>query len=220
MPRVSAAQRRKEFVDAAVRVIADHGLADATTRKIADAAGAPLASIHYCFHTKDELFAAVFEAEADMLNERVGPAPRGAGLAATAAEALREVMEWIRENTDRALASIELSLWARRHDTKLGAHGFDVHIEPLTRNLRRACGSDDDPELAAPAARMINVFADGLLMQWVAYGDVARLRDDTERACEMLALYLGGVPARSDEVDRRRLRPKDQGRSRKSASSV
>ena len=42
MARVSAEQRRRELVDAAVRVIAEHGVPGATTRRIADAAGAPM----------------------------------------------------------------------------------------------------------------------------------------------------------------------------------
>ncbi|MBO2006846.1 TetR family transcriptional regulator [Serratia marcescens] len=37
-------------------MITEHGVANATTRRIAEAAGSPLASLHYVFHTKDELF--------------------------------------------------------------------------------------------------------------------------------------------------------------------
>ncbi|MFX1686795.1 TetR family transcriptional regulator [Paraburkholderia sp. A2RI-6] len=51
MTRVRAALRRQDFVDAAVDVIATHGVAGATTRRIAQAAGCPLASLHYVFHT-------------------------------------------------------------------------------------------------------------------------------------------------------------------------
>ncbi|WP_280447927.1 TetR family transcriptional regulator, partial [Nocardia cyriacigeorgica] len=49
------------MVAAAVRVIAARGVDVATTRRIAEEANAPLATLHYCFATKELLFAAVFE---------------------------------------------------------------------------------------------------------------------------------------------------------------
>lgn len=61
MARIPAAERRADLVAAAVRVIAAHGVDGATTRRIAEAANAPLATLHYCFATKEALFAAVFE---------------------------------------------------------------------------------------------------------------------------------------------------------------
>ena len=61
MARIPAAERRAELVAAAVRVIAAHGVDGATTRRIAEEANAPLATLHYCFSSKEVLFAAVFE---------------------------------------------------------------------------------------------------------------------------------------------------------------
>jgi AcrR family transcriptional regulator len=192
MPHVPAVQRRQEFVDAAVRVIAEYGLADATTRRIAEAADAPLASLHYCFGSKDELFFAVFESQAELLGHRVGRSEPGVGLVPMATQALREIVGWFHEHRDRALASIELELWASRQDAdgNVASRSYDVHIRPLTQNLRRACGEADNPALAEPAARLINVLVDGLLQQWCAYRDDGRLADDTERACVMLELFL------------------------------
>jgi AcrR family transcriptional regulator len=189
MPRTPATQRREEFIDAAVRVIAEFGVADATTRRIAEAADAPLASLHYCFRSKGELFFAVFESQAEMLGQRVGRSAPGVGLVPMATQALRESIAWFLEHRDQAVAMLELGLWASRQDA-LGPRSYDVHIGPLTRNLRRACGDADDPSLAEPAARLINVLVDGLLHQWCAYSDDERLSDDTERACLMLEQFL------------------------------
>ena len=216
MPRIPAAQRRQDFVDAAVRVIAQHGISDATTRRIAEAADAPLASLHYCFHSKDELFFAVFESQAAMLGDRVGRSEPGDGLIPTAVRALRESTGWLRDNPDRGLAAIELELWAWRQqgDQNVGAKSYDVHIGPLTKNLRRSCGPDDDPALAEPAARLINLLVDGLVQQWGAYRDDGRLAQDTERACVMLQLFLerGRVDAADDRPrqTKRRLAKVDQ----------
>lgn len=55
MARVSAEDRRRQLVAAAFRVIGRDGFAKATTRAICTEAGAPLASFHYCFASKQEL---------------------------------------------------------------------------------------------------------------------------------------------------------------------
>lgn len=191
MARIPAAQRRQEFIDATVQVIAEHGIADTTTRRIAEAADAPLASLHYCFNGKDELFHAAFASQAAMLGERIGPAAKGSGMATTAVNALRSSIDWYLEDRSRAQAIQELELWAWRNtDVASAAEVFDVYIGPLSANLRRSARPGDDPELAEPAARLVNVLADGLLLQWCAYRDDARLRSDAERACEMIARYL------------------------------
>lgn len=199
MPRIPAQQRRQDFVEAAVRVIAEHGLADATTRRIAEAADAPLASMHYCFDSKDDLFLAVFEAQSEMLRQRVGHAEPGATLGATAARVLHEVIAWHQEHPDWAIAGMELELWGLRQDRakRLAERSFDIHLDELAEELRRACGPDDDEELAVPAAQMIAALTDGLMLQWFAYRDDARLVDGTDRAAEALALYLAqGRPSR------------------------
>lgn len=61
MARMGAEMRRLDFIEATVKVIAEYGAANATTRRIAAQADSPLASLHYTFHTKDELFYAVYE---------------------------------------------------------------------------------------------------------------------------------------------------------------
>lgn len=60
MARVPTAERRLQFVRSAARIIAHDGLTAATTRRIASEAGAPLASLHYCFRSKDELLDEVY----------------------------------------------------------------------------------------------------------------------------------------------------------------
>lgn len=60
MARVSAKDRSLQFVQAAARVIARDGAGAATTRRIAAEAEAPLAALHYCFRSKDELLEEVY----------------------------------------------------------------------------------------------------------------------------------------------------------------
>lgn len=60
MAHVSIKDRSHQFVEAAARVIAQEGIAAATTRRIAAEADAPLAALHYCFRSKDELLDEVY----------------------------------------------------------------------------------------------------------------------------------------------------------------
>ena len=55
-------------VVAAIEVIASEGLARATTRRIAEAADAPLGSLHYCFRSKDELIESVLARAASTIS--------------------------------------------------------------------------------------------------------------------------------------------------------
>jgi AcrR family transcriptional regulator len=53
--RIPAADRRSALVLAALRVVAERGVAQATTRAIVAEAGMSLASFHYAFQSRDEL---------------------------------------------------------------------------------------------------------------------------------------------------------------------
>lgn len=55
MTRIPAADRRSALVRAALRVVAERGVAQATTRAIVAEAGMSLASFHYAFQSRDEL---------------------------------------------------------------------------------------------------------------------------------------------------------------------
>ncbi|MCY1406339.1 HTH-type transcriptional regulator BetI [compost metagenome] len=110
MARVGAELRRQDFVEATVRVIAEHGVANATTRRIAAAADCPLASLHYVFHTKDDLFYAVYESLFNMPQEAMEHIPAGATPAETVAEVLRQLIEWFTTNPEMARTQSELFL--------------------------------------------------------------------------------------------------------------
>ena len=55
MTRIPAPERRVALVEAALRVVAQRGIAQATTRAIVAEAGMSLASFHYAFDSRDEL---------------------------------------------------------------------------------------------------------------------------------------------------------------------
>lgn len=109
--RISADQRRGEFIEAAARVIAREGVERATTRRIAQEAGAPLAALHYCFHNKDELLQAVQGYVSRDFASRLPPLPLEArGLEATIAAHAQRVWARIEAHPEEQVATFELLL--------------------------------------------------------------------------------------------------------------
>ena len=178
MPRVPAKQRRQDFIRAATKVIAEHGVDGATTRRIAAAAGAPLASLHYTFHSKEELFFAIQEEQLGLLEQRDLQVSPDVGLGKTAAEMLRLVMEWLTDQDEFTRATLELQLWAHRLDPSLAIRSYDVHLNSIMASLRKAATSEDADELVEALGRMIASAADGLSIQWLTYRDSRRLATD------------------------------------------
>src|SRR5688572_24651101 len=93
VPRIPAAQRRQDFILAAVEVIADHGIDGATTRRIAEQAQANLAMLHYRYDSKESLFADVYEYVAGKYREVIQESDPHGSLPDTARQILRGVME-------------------------------------------------------------------------------------------------------------------------------
>lgn len=207
MARLTAEQRRRDFVEAAVRVIAAHGVAGATTRRIAEEAGVSLAALHYCYDSKEALFLAVHEQLATRV--RV-PELDGGGarhdLASGAVAALEQAIEWFRRHPEWARAELEVLFWALLHAPSLAGRSDELHQGAFERVLTACCGPHDDPALVRPTARLLTTLIDGLLLQWLAHGDSDRMADETEQAARVLRLYVasGAPPARQPPPSRRR----------------
>ncbi|MFG3022488.1 TetR/AcrR family transcriptional regulator [Streptomyces sp. NPDC048254] len=186
-------QRRQDYIEATVRVIGERGVRGATTRRIAEAAEAPLATLHYCFHTKEQLFFAVFEHASDQLLERIGASKESSGLAKGAVSLLVTTMDWYVENDDYARAQFDLYMWALRQEGQhpgLATRAYDLFIDRFAAVLRKGMRDDDDPELTEPLARLVASHLDGLCLQWHGYGDRARLDADIALAGEAIELLV------------------------------
>lgn len=183
MARLDAESRRKQLVDATVRVIAEHGVAGATTRRIVSEAGCPLASLHYAFHTKDDLFDAVYE---NLWEQTFEPNQGVTTTAEQASTALKEIIEWLIAHPELARAQAELFYWSLRNNpelTKRSHQSTIVHFRDFVRKVLREPTSD------AKVDELANLFlcvTDGLLMSWFAQNNVELLREQTEAACKMI----------------------------------
>ncbi|GAB2738740.1 hypothetical protein GCM10027174_10050 [Salinifilum aidingensis] len=191
MPRISAAERRGEFVKAAVEVIATHGIDGATTRKIADQAQAPLAALHYCYDSKEDLFEDVYEfVSARFRDVLVNSDPHG-DLVATARQILRGVMECYLESANFAATAMELINWARRQHQDRGMRVYDQAMEALRTVLRsaaddRALDRDDIDQIAYVIASL----ADGFAVNWLTYGDRSAAEEQMRISESVLESWL------------------------------
>ncbi|GGN78585.1 TetR/AcrR family transcriptional regulator [Nocardia rhizosphaerihabitans] len=174
MARIPAAERRAGLVAAAVRVIAAHGVDGATTRRIADEANAPLATLHYCFATKEALFAAVFEYVADQYRDVLTRSDVHGDVETTARGLLRGVLMWYRANPDFCVAALELISWAQRRD---GDHAEIVYnkalgtIRTILGANATAAGRRIDQDTIDQLAYVVSALSDGIAINWLVFTD-------------------------------------------------
>lgn len=202
MPRMAVAERRRELVDAAVRVIARDGVAAATTRAVVAEAGMSLASLHYAFPSREHLIEAVI---AEVTAQERRAAECGLLPVATAAEdgpagppALEEVIatgleryvELLAERPEREQALLELAL----HAMRTGQRGTLVAQYAVYQESARA--SLSTAALAARSrwtvpldevARALVMTTEGLTTVWLADRDTGAARRTARFAARALA---------------------------------
>lgn len=179
MARITSADRKRHFVEATIKVISEEGVARATTRRIAEVAEAPAASLHYCFESKEELFRASFEQTTrdglDVLEPLVSA---GMGLREGAEAIMVGLARWIRENPQVQMAQFELTLWSLRNaDSRyLADVAYRRYLDGCAQLLRRAAeGAEPAPseELIESLSRLVIGALDGMSLQWLAFGDAS-----------------------------------------------
>ncbi|MFZ3561289.1 MULTISPECIES: TetR/AcrR family transcriptional regulator [unclassified Streptomyces] len=190
MAYVSAGARREQLIEAAVQVIAREGADRATTRKIAEEAKAPLASLHYCFQNKENLLLAVFtQLSAEIPVEADLPEGESVSLGQAMEQRLTSAMQWTVENPVRVRAMIEVTLWAERHDPELSVSFYDGFFKSSEAVLSQAGGTLSSEELDS-VVRVAMAIVDGLSLQMLTNGDKERALRDTATACAMLKSFL------------------------------
>lgn len=199
MARIRAALRRQDFVGAAVEVIAAHGVAGATTRRIAEAAGCPLASLHYVFHTKNDLFNAVYESLFDLLAAHTPAHGDFRSFGELAGWQLRKTVEWLVQHPSYARAQSELIQWAERHHPDFALKTYIRSVEQTIAYIGTHA-PHVSPDIIEPVARTSIILIDGLLNSWQAEPNIGRLRtnlDSASSALETLAASFSNSAARA-----------------------
>jgi AcrR family transcriptional regulator len=201
MARIPAAERRAELVAAAVRMIAAHGVDGATTRRIAQDANAPLATLHYCFATKEVLFAAVFEHVTAQYREVLVRNDSQGDVETNARALLRGVMEWYLANPDFGAAIVELISWAQRQEGKQAEMVYNEAFATMRRILEAAAtgaGQSVDPKTIDELTYIVSTLSDGFALNWLVFTDRTVAESQIELVLGVLdawmAANLGDVP--------------------------
>lgn len=168
--------RRRQFVDAAITVISREGVARATTRRIAEVAQLPTASLHYCFATKEDLFHAVYEAITAAGFAEVGVLiQQEVGLYQGVADITRSFAKWAQSSRDMQLATFELTMWSLRSSDSqhLARRVYRRYLDGCTQLLREVrTGAELDVDIETLARMLIGIM-DGLTLQWLSFDSSA-----------------------------------------------
>ena len=207
MARISADERRRQLTEAAFRVMAREGVAAATTRAIAAEAGAPLASFHYCFRSKEELLRELTPALVDrMLEGAMADIKPGRDFREMLREGIHSIWSFMEATPGEQQVLYELTQYALRNPglEELASWQYERYYD-LARDHLQAIADASDVEWAVPlpvAARMLIAFFDGLALGWIVDRNSAEARAALDGFIEGLALMARPRSA----VSRRRSR--------------
>lgn len=191
MARKSAEVRREELIEAAVRVLLRDGVNGATTRAIAAEAGAALASVHYCFNSREELLEAAGRRMTDQAESYVRAAfIHQNDLRATIAGLLQAFWEDIEGRPEAELVSYELRLYALRQPgmRELAQHQLSHYLD-VFEDVLQLVADKAGITWTVPIdvlARYIHASLDGLSLTWLVDRDSAR----THQVLRLMTDYL------------------------------
>jgi AcrR family transcriptional regulator len=154
--------RRDEIVQAAIRVFAEKGYAEASISDIAEAADVAITAVYYHFTGKDDLFAAAMKASLDSISEvvvSVRPNGTGFGSATTAGlnDAIDAVWDWIDENPLAAhLVHVQLP-GATPQLTSIRQAFLELHERRAYDYLHGDPSADGRPAAARTAAGILTM---------------------------------------------------------------
>lgn len=194
MARMSATDRRRALIEAAVRVMIREGVGSVTTRAVVAEAGMTLGAFHYCFASKQELLrevtAVVIENEfrAGLASVRPGTDTRR-----MIGEALEAFLRVVQERPEEQQVLFELTQYALRTPGQgdLAGRQYAVYRQAAEKVLERfAEVAGIEWTVPVPlAARTLIGMLDGLTLGWLADRDDAGAR----AAAEVLAGCLTGL---------------------------
>jgi len=170
------ARRRQTIIDAAIRVIADVGLAGLTHRRVAQVAGVPVGSTTYYFTDLDEL--------------------REAALGDAAHASIESLAEWARALTDTtdlptALAGLTADFLAdhdryRALNELYAAASHRPELRELARLWSDGLIAILQPRIGRTTADAVAVFIDGALLHAMISGEPMSTAALTESLAKLL----------------------------------
>lgn len=184
MPRISSEQRRRALLDAAIELLLEQGPTALTARRIAERAGASVASVHYAFRDMDEMLKLVASEVIAAGLESMGDVRTDKGVRTTVEDLLMTYWAWVRDCENQALAFFETYVSMLRPAT--GEHTVADTHKVLLALLNEASQSDTEPSrIALPQlAYLVMMAADGFTLIHLARKDPTQTELDV---CQLIA---------------------------------
>ena len=192
MARIPVQDRRVQLVDATIRVMAQDGVAAATTRRIAAEAKTTLATVHYCFESKQTLLRQVL---ATIVGQLAGPSdlqlPTGRDLPSLVQELLEGLWVVIEGEPKRQQLTYELTQFALREPdlTDRARWQYELYYAECTcmlAGVAAATGWAWTVPLDV-VSRMLLTAIDGAVLGWLVDGDSAAAKTVLLRYGELLS---------------------------------
>lgn len=199
MPYVSAEQRRRDLLDAAIRVSSEVGLAAASTRAICAEAGVQQSVFHYCFSSKEELLRELTrEVVAGFVEKAVGSLAPGADVEQSIFKGLTTLWETVRVQPEKQLVFYELTVGALRAPERSDIAEWQYREyyastgQFLTR-LAETAGIDWTVPIPV-LSRMVTTAIDGLILGWLADGRADEVEASLASFAKLFASLAVAVP--------------------------
>lgn len=193
--------RRTEILEAAIRVLARDGLAQASTRRLAAEAGINQATLLYHVGSKDELLLAVLREMMRQTREIAVAAAteRPLPLREAIANSVRAFWRHVETTPEHQVMQYELTLYALRNPDAawLAREQYRGYCEVVEGVLRAACEQQETPCAVGydALARFIVGGLDGLILQFVSDQNIPRAwRDLDLLIAAVIALAEGTAP--------------------------
>jgi AcrR family transcriptional regulator len=202
LARMSAQERREQFVEAAITVMAKEGLERATTRRIAEEAGVPNGAFHYAFRDKNELLTSVVGAVTlqveKILRDAVDPSR---GLAAAIEDGLHAFWAHVVSDDGLQLMQYELTIFCRRTEgfAWLAEWQYARYASAALEVFQAAADQDPGP-LDMDMTDLTNFLVaamDGLVIQYEVTHDTQRCERDLQNIIRAATLLVGLSTART-----------------------
>ncbi len=179
--RIAVQDRRVQLVEATIRVMSEHGVAAATTRRIAAEADTTLATVHYCFESKQTLLREVITTIVGQLASSSNPElPTDRDLPTLVQELLEGLWSVIESEPKRQQLTYELTQFALREPdlADLARWQYELYYAECARMLG-AVAVATGWEWTVPldvVSRMLLTVIDGAVLGWLVDGDSAAAR--------------------------------------------
>ncbi|MGI5122724.1 TetR/AcrR family transcriptional regulator [Marinactinospora thermotolerans] len=190
--QISADERRRRLLAAALRVMKREGIAAATTRAICAEAGMPHGAFHYCFRSKRELYGALLASDIEIDLDPVWPE---ISPAASPRENIRTLLlaYWsqVEADPDAQLVLFDLGSFVLRDPElrELPRGEYAASLEKVTGYIVRLGEEAGLTYLCEERAiaELVVTTLNGVAWSWLAHRDGVAARASLERFAELVA---------------------------------